>query len=52
MNWLLITLGILLPFIGTSFGSFLVFLLKNKLQTNAKIIFVGLAIGVMIAASI
>ena len=52
MDLLLVLLGIFIPFFGTSFGSSFVFFLKNKLSSYSKKIFVGIAIGVMIAASI
>ncbi len=51
-NILYSILGILIPFIGTSFGSFFVFFLKKDLNNNLKKVIVGFAGGVMIAASI
>ena len=45
-------LGILIPFIGTSLGSSLVFFLKKNMNDYANKIIVGFASGVMIAASI
>ena len=47
-----IILGIILPFIGTTIGSSLVFLMKNKLNSKIQKILLGFAAGVMIAASI
>ena len=44
--------GILIPFIGTSFGSFFVFFLKKNLNNNLEKAIVGFAGGVMIAASV
>lgn len=44
--------GILIPFIGTSFGSSLVFFIRKNLSENFQKIIVGFAAGVMIAASI
>ena len=44
--------GILIPFLGTTFGSFFVFFLKRNLNENLKKLIVGFAGGVMIAASI
>lgn len=47
-----IILGILIPFMGTTFGSILVFFMKNDLNKAVEKIMLGLASGVMIAASI
>lgn len=47
-----ITLGIILPFIGTTLGSFMVFFLKDKINDKLQRILIGFAAGVMIAASI
>lgn len=47
-----IFLGIIIPFIGTTLGSALVFLLKDKLNEKIQKILLGFASGVMIAASI
>ncbi len=44
--------GILIPFIGTSIGSFFVFFLKKDLNNKFQKILIGFASGVMIAASI
>ena len=44
--------GILIPFFGTSFGSFFVFFLKKKLNENIQKLIAGFAGGVMIAASV
>lgn len=48
----LILIGILLPFIGTTLGAFLVFFLKKELKPSIHRLFLGLASGVMLAASI
>lgn len=45
-------LGIIIPFIGTSLGSSLVFFLKKNMNAKIQKIIVGFAAGVMIAASI
>lgn len=45
-------IGILIPFIGTSFGSSFVVFLKKNLNENVQKLIVGFAAGVMIAASI
>lgn len=47
-----IALGILIPFIGTTIGASMVFLLKNKIDNNLEKLLLGIAVGVMIAASI
>ena len=47
-----IILGIILPFLGTTIGSSLVFLMKNKMNSKIQKILLGFAAGVMIAASI
>ena len=44
--------GILIPFIGTSLGSSLVFFLKKNLNEKVQKMIVGFAAGVMIAASV
>ncbi len=47
-----IFIGILIPFIGTTLGSLMVFLLKEKLNNKVEKLLLGFASGVMIAASI
>jgi len=47
-----VLLVILIPFIGTSLGSALVFFMKNKLNKATHKLLLGFAAGVMIAASI
>lgn len=44
--------GILIPFIGTSLGSSLVFFLKKDMNEKVQKLTVGFAAGVMIAASV
>ena len=44
--------GILIPFIGTTLGAAMVFLLRNKISEYIQKILLGFASGVMIAASI
>ena len=51
MNYLVI-IGIIIPFIGTTLGSFLVFFLKNNINIKIEKLLLGIASGVMIAASI
>ena len=44
--------GLLIPFLGTTLGSAMVFLMKNKMNKKVEKILQGFASGVMIAASI
>jgi ZIP family zinc transporter len=48
----IVTLGILLPFIGTTLGAATVFLFKNEINPKLRKFLFGFAAGVMIAASI
>lgn len=52
MKLLYCILGLLIPFVGTCLGSFLVFFLKKDLNDKYQKIMVGFAIGVMLAASV
>ena len=45
-------IGLLIPFLGTTLGSALVFLMKEKLNKKVEKLILGFASGVMIAASI
>lgn len=45
-------IGLLIPFLGTTLGSSMVFLMKNKMNIKTEKILLGFASGVMIAASI
>lgn len=45
-------IGLLIPFLGTTLGSSMVFLMKNKMNAKTEKILLGFASGVMIAASI
>lgn len=47
-----IILGIFIPFIGTIIGTSIVFLMKNTLNKGLEKMLLGLASGVMIAASV
>lgn len=47
-----ITIGILIPFIGTTLGAGLVFFMKNKIKNEIERFLLGFASGVMIAASV
>ena len=44
-------MGILLPFLGTSLGAAMVFVLKNKISDGVQRTLTGFAAGVMVAAS-
>ena len=46
-----IILGILIPFVGTSLGAAMVFVLKKSISDNLQKILTGFAAGVMVAAS-
>ena len=45
-------IGVMIPFIGTTLGAMMVFLLKKNINPNLEKILLGFASGVMIAASI
>ena len=45
-------IGLLIPFLGTTLGSVMVFLMKNEINKKVEKILLGFASGVMIAASI
>ena len=47
-----LTMGLLIPFLGTSLGSAMVFLMKNKINKKVEKTLLGFASGVMIAASV
>ena len=47
-----VTCGLLIPFLGTTFGSAVVFFMKNKMNNKVEKLLLGFASGVMIAASI
>lgn len=47
-----LVMGLLIPFLGTTLGSSMVFLMKNKINIKTEKILLGFASGVMIAASI
>ena len=50
MNMQVLT-GILLPFLGTSLGAAMVFVLKDQISDNVQRMLTGFAAGVMVAAS-
>ena len=47
-----ILIGLLIPFIGTTLGAGMVFLMKNKLNNKLEKVLLGFASGVMVAASV
>ncbi|MDU6792013.1 MAG: ZIP family metal transporter, partial [Anaerococcus sp.] len=47
-----IIIGILIPFVGTSLGAAMVYLMKNELSTKLQKSLSGFAAGVMVAASV
>ena len=47
-----ILIGLTIPFIGTTLGSSMVFLMKNKINNKLEKVLLGFAAGVMIAASV
>ncbi len=52
MKYLYSLIGIIIPFLGTSLGSSLVFFLKGKINYKFNKLLIGFSIGVMLAASI
>ncbi len=48
----MVIFGILIPFIGTSIGAFLVYFVKKDFNNNFEKILLGFASGVMVAASV
>ena len=51
LNILYSIVGILVPFVGTSFGSSFVFFMKKNIRPSVQKFIVGFAAGVMLAAS-
>jgi len=47
-----IFLGLLIPFLGTTLGAGMVFLMKNKINEKVEKVLLGFASGVMVAASV
>ena len=45
-------LGLIIPFIGTTLGASMVFLMKNKINNKLEKVLLGFASGVMVAASV
>ncbi len=52
MNNMEIVWGLLIPFIGTTLGAGMVFLMKNKINKKIEKLLLGFASGVMISASV
>ncbi|MBQ3969270.1 MAG: ZIP family metal transporter [Clostridia bacterium] len=48
----MLIIGLLIPFFGTTLGSAMVFLMKNKIDPKLEKILLGFAAGVMMAASV
>ena len=44
--------GLLIPFIGTTLGACMVFLMKDRINNKTEKVLLGFASGVMIAASV
>ena len=47
-----ILIGLLIPFLGTTLGSGMVFLMRNKINEKIEKVLLGFAAGVMVAASV
>ena len=47
-----ILLGLMIPFVGTTLGAAMVFLMRNKINNKIEKILLGFASGVMVAASV
>lgn len=47
-----IFIGLFIPFLGTTFGSAMVFFMRNKINNKIEKLLLGFAAGVMIAASV
>lgn len=47
-----LTMGLLIPFVGTTLGAAMVFFMKNKMNVKLEKLLLGFAAGVMIAASV
>ena len=47
-----LNLGLIIPFIGTTIGSAMIFLMKNEINRKVEKFLLGFASGVMIAASV
>lgn len=47
-----VTIGLLIPFVGTTLGAAVVFFMKRTLSANVSKALTGFAAGVMVAASV
>ena len=47
-----LTIGLLIPFLGTTLGAATVFLMRNRMNPKVEKLLLGFASGVMIAASV
>lgn len=47
-----LTIGLLIPFLGTTLGAAMVYLMRNKMNRKFEKLLLGFASGVMLAASI
>ena len=47
-----LTTGLMIPFVGTTLGAAMVFVMKNKMNNKVEKALLGFASGVMIAASV
>ena len=45
-------LGLMIPFLGTTLGSGMVYLMKDRLSDKVEKVLLGFASGVMVAASV
>ena len=46
-----VLIGLMIPFVGTTLGSAMVFFMKDKLNDRLEKVLLGFAAGIMIAAS-
>ena len=47
-----LVIGLAIPFLGTTLGAAMVFLMRNKMNSKVEKLLLGFASGVMIAASV
>ena len=52
VNMKITIIGLLIPFLGTAFGSAMVFFMKREMNDSLQRVLLGFAAGVMIAASV
>ena len=51
-DYMNLVIGLAIPFLGTTLGAAMVFLMKNKMNSKVEKLLLGFASGVMIAASV